>query len=203
MPDPVAHPLRIVDGLTLDTEHRVLLRPGELVQGPGGDRHRLPRWFFEVPSWEVALETDLSPNFAVWEFLDVDMREHPLQRAHWPRYLPLAVGLLATALEVLRAEVDAYVHISTNGGYRSPAHRLSGHANPHCWGTAANLYRIGDDYLDDERTIHRYGQLIHRLSPALWVHPYGHGPGETDDHLHVDIGYAVVTPRGGDEEGDP
>lgn len=192
-----ADSLRVVDGLALEAEYRAVLRPGELMRAYDGRRYRLPRWLFEVPSWEAALDADLSPHFKVWEFMDTDVREHPLQRTEWPRYLPLGVGLLAAALEVLRGEVQTFVHISTNGGYRTPGHRLSRDATPHCWGTAANLYRIGDDRLDDERSIHRYGELVRRLSPALRAHPYGHGPGQTDDHLHLDIGFTVVTPHGG------
>ena len=194
--------LRVVDGLALDEAHRQVLRPGQLVRGRDGKARRLPRWFYEVPSWEAALETQLAPNFKVWEFLNVDVREHELQRLRWPRYLPMAVGLLAAALEVFRAEVNTYVHVAANGGYRSPAHRLSGPASPHFWGTAVNLYRIGDDWLDDERTINRYSRMVRSLSPAVWVRPYGHDVGETDDHLHLDVGYAVVAPHTGGDERD-
>lgn len=202
MADRTAYPLRVVDGMDLSPEHRAVLRPCELLKGRDGRSRRLPRWFLEVPSWEAALETDLSPHFKVWEFLNVDVREHELQRLQWPRYLPLAVGLLAATLEVLRAEVGTYLHVAANGGYRSPAHRLTEHASPHCWGTAANLYRIGDDWLDDERTITRYSRMARRLSPALWARPYGHGVGETDDHLHLDVGFVVVAPHGGGDEED-
>lgn len=195
MPERGTHPLRVVDGLELDPERRDVLRPGELMRDRAGRLRRLPRWFLEVPSWEAALETDLSPHFKVWEFLNVDVREHQLQRMEWPRHLPLAVGVLAAMLEVMRESVGTYVHIAANGGYRSPAHRLSTHAGPHLWGTAANIYRIGDDWLDDERTITRYSRLARSLSPALWARAYGHGVGQTDDHLHLDVGFAVVTPH--------
>ena len=204
------YPLRVVDGLELSRAHRAVLRPGELMEGRDGRRRRLPRWFLEVPSWDAALETDLSPHFKVWEFMNVDVREHELQRLQWPRYLPLAVGLLAASMEVLRTRVDTYVHIAANGGYRTPSHRLSTHATPHCWGTAVNLYRIGDDWLDDERTITRYSRMARGLSPTLWARPYGHAVGETDDHLHLDVGYAVVSPHhagdepaGGEGEAEP
>lgn len=195
MPERSEYPLRVVDGVTLAPEYRELLRPGALVMGADGRRRRLPRWFFEVPSWEAALETDLAPHFKVWEFLNVDVREHALHRLRWPRYLPLAVGALAAVLEVLRMEVDTYVHVAANGGYRSPAHRLSTGASPHSWGTAANVYRIGNDRLDDERNITRYGRLARSLSPVVWTRPYGHGRGETDDHLHLDLGFTVVAPH--------
>lgn len=203
MAERTSFPLRVVDALELPRELRRLLRPAELMDGRDGRRRRLPRWFFEVPSWEAALETDLAPHFKVWEFLNVDVREHPQQRLHWPRYLPLAVGLLAAALEVFRREVDTYVHIAANGGYRSPRHRLTEFASPHCWGTAANIYRVGDDWLDDEKTITKYSRLARRLSPAFWARPFGHGVGETDDHLHLDLGYTVVAPHGGGDDPEP
>ena len=203
MPERSSYPLRVVDGLDLSPEYRTLLRPGELLEGRDGRRRRLPRWFFEVPSWDAALDTDLSPHFKVWEFLNVDVREHRLQRMAWPRYLPLGVGLLAAALEVLRREVDTFVHIAANGGYRSPRHRLTEFASPHCWGTAVNIYRVGDDWLDDEKTIMKYSRLARSLTPAFWARPYGHGVGETDDHLHLDVGYAVVAPHGAGDEPEP
>jgi hypothetical protein len=28
------------------------------------------------------------------------------------------------------------------------------------------------------------------------VRPYGYAPGESDDHLHLDLGYLLCTPRG-------
>lgn len=196
MADHTTFPLRIVDGLALPDEVRGVLRPGETLAARDGSMRTLPRWFYEVPSWEAALETDLAPNFKVWEFLNVDVREHRLQRLDWPRYLPLAVAVLAAALEVFREAVGTYVHVAANGGYRTPAHRLTTHASPHCWGTAANVYRIGDDWLDDEKTITRYAREARALSPAFWAQPYGHGVGETDDHLHLDLGFAVVEPHG-------
>lgn len=201
MPERGDQPLRVVDGITLAPEYRDLLRPGALVTGTDGRRRRLPRWFFEVPSWEVALETDLAPHFKVWELLNVDVREHELHRLRWPRYLPLAVGALAAVLEMLRAEVGTYVHVAANGGYRSPAHRLSEGASPHAWGTAANIYRIGDDWLDDERTIGRYAKLVRSLTPVVWTRPFGHDRGQTDDHLHLDLGFTVVAPHEAEDAG--
>jgi hypothetical protein len=53
----------------------------------------------------------------------VDVREVEAMRT-FPRYVPCAVALLATALEVFRAEVGTFVHIAANGGYRSPGHAL-------------------------------------------------------------------------------
>lgn len=199
-------PLPVVDGLALPAELRELLRPGEPLRDREGQLRRLPRFFFEVPSWQVALETRLAPNFQVWEFLNVDVREAERLRIGWPRYLPCAVSVLAVFLELLREEVDTYVHLGANGGYRSPAHALSTHASTHCWGTAANLYRVGDDWLDDERTIRRYARVVERLMPGVYVRPWGHVAGEADDHLHLDLGWSVVVPHGTageQEDGDP
>jgi hypothetical protein len=188
--------LEVVDGTKLDSALRRILRPGELMRGRDGRLRRLPRFFYRVPSWEAALETPLTPHFQLWEMMDVDVREVPRLRSEWPRYLPCAVSLLASFLELLRREVDTYVHVAANGGYRSPAHRLSTHASPHCWGTAANLYRVGDDWLDDERTIARYARVARRLNPGVYVRPWGSGVGEADDHLHLDLGWTVMVPHG-------
>jgi hypothetical protein len=195
MSDGTGVGLRIVDGLELDADRRRVLRPGGTLQDLQGRHRRLPRYFYEVPSWDSALETPLAPNFRVWEFMNVDVREHPLQRSEWPRYLPCAIAALAGHLELLRARAGTYVHVAANGGYRSPAHRLSTHASTHCWGTAANLYRVGDDWLDGEAKILEYGRMVRAAAPAAFVRPYGHGRGEADDHLHVDLGYTTVVDR--------
>lgn len=185
---------RVVDGLTLPAELVAALRPGELMRDRLRRPRRLPRFFYEIPSWEAAQNTRLTEHFYVWEFINVDVRETELLRSGWPRYVPCAVSLLAACLELLRGEVGTYVHVAANGGYRSPAHHLTSHASPHCWGTAANLYRIGDDWLDDERTVSRYGMLAERILPGIRALPWGHGIGETDDHLHLDLGYTVMVP---------
>jgi len=43
-----------------------------------------------------------------------------------------------TYLERLREATGAPVHLAVNGGYRSPAHKLSVAATPHMWATAAD-----------------------------------------------------------------
>jgi hypothetical protein len=189
-------PLRVVDGMRMPPEYRALLRPGELMRDRGGRLRRLPRFFYEIESWPVALDTALSPHFQIWEFLNVDVRETELLRSGWPRYLPCAVSALAAFLELFRREVDTYVHLAANGGYRSPAHALSTHASTHCWGTAANLYRVGDDWLDDARAINRYARVAERLMPGVYVRPLGPGVGQADDHLHLDLGWTVRVPHG-------
>lgn len=195
--------LEVVDGLKLPDEARRVLRPGELVRGRDGFTRRLPRWFYRVPSWDEAVNITITPHFKLWEFIDVDFREHEMLRVEQQRYVPLAVTLLAAALEAFRQEVNTYVHVSANGGYRSPAHQLSGDASLHCWGTAVHLYRVGDDWLENEANINRYAEVARGVFPAFRALPYGTGEGKTEDHLHLDLGYVTLVPPGvGDEEPD-
>jgi hypothetical protein len=186
-------PLPIVDGLDLDAPVRSLLMPGVLVRDSHARLRRLPRFFYAVESWSLALQTRLTPHFAFWEFMDVDLYEPaPLRR--FPRYVPCGVTALAAYLEVLRDQFGAPVHIGANGGYRSPSHGKSTPGSPHAWGTAANIYRIGDEYLDEREKIERYVALATSLLPALRARPYGPGPGCVDDHVHLDIGYVTAVP---------
>jgi len=103
---------------------------------------------------------------------------------------------LARFLEDFRREVDAPVIISANGGYRSPAHQIGGAKSIHAWGTAADIYRVGDTFLHNAKSIERYGAIAASLSPALFVRPFGPERGQTDDHLHIDLGLVSLTPRG-------
>jgi len=191
--------LRVVDATSLEDDLVEALRPGQVMEDRHGVSRRLPRYFYEVPSWEEALEIAVTPSFSLWEFLDVDLREAEVVRT-FPRYVPLAVTVLAAHLEIFRREAETFVHISANGGYRSPAHGLSAHGSPHMWGTAVNIHRVGDDDLDRAQMIERYGGLARRLLPALWIRPFGEEEGEADDHLHLDVGYLVVEPRGVEPE---
>ena len=186
--------LPVVDGLELPAPHQLMLRPGEMMRARNGHLHRLPRFFYVVQSSAVAVETQLTPNFALWEFIEVDMREPALLRAY-PRYIPCAVTMLAMALEVFREAVGGPVRIAANGGYRSPAHACSLSASPHCWATAANVYRIGNDYVDTVERINRYAEIACRSLAACWTRPFGRGPGHADDHLHLDLGFVTVVPR--------
>jgi hypothetical protein len=193
--------LPVVDGFRLSAVQRDLLRPGELLRDRDGRLHRLPRYFYEVESWALALVTPLTPHFGLWEFMDVDVRE-PVPLRMYPRYIPCAATALAAALEVFRLEVGMPVRVAANGGYRSPSHGGSISASPHCWGTAANIYRIGPDLIDTPERIEAYGAIMRRLMPFVWVRPWGEETGMTDDHLHVDIGYVTVVPRGASERDD-
>lgn len=192
--------LRLVDATTLGDDLRAALRPGELLEDEHGHARRLPRYFYEVGSKKKAEAVELAPGFHLIEFLRTDVREAEPLRG-WPRYVPCAVVHLAAALSVFRRRVDSYVHVAANGGYRSPGHALTRHASSHCWGTAANLYRVGDDLLDSEETIERYAEIAREVLPGAWVRPYGHAPGLADDHLHLDLGYTLAVPH--DAPGEP
>jgi hypothetical protein len=87
------------------------------------------------------------------------------------------------------------VFISANGGYRSPSHRIGGAKSIHAWATAANIYRVGDTFLSDAKSIEKYRAIAAALGPAVFVRPFGREQGQTDDHLHIDLGYTSLTPR--------
>ncbi len=194
-------PLPLVLADDLPPEWRELLRPGQVLKDVSGRARVLPSAFLRVDSWQQALQTSLTPNFKAWELIGVDVRETMLARS-FPRYVPCAVVFLATALELFRLEVGTYVHVAANGGYRSPRHALTRHASRHCWGTAANIYRIGDTWLDSREEIEKYAAIARRVIPGVWVRPYGLEDGEADDHLHIDIGYTVFDPVDGPDGGD-
>ena len=187
--------LRPIDGLHLSGEYRTLLRPGEAESDSSGTVHHLPRFLYEIGSWQDAHEIRLAPHFTLAELMLVDCREAELLLRQFPHYVPCALILLATFLEDFRREVDAPVFISANGGYRSPVHQIRGAKSIHAWGTAANIYRIGDTFLDDARSIGKYGATASSLSRAVLVRPFGSREGETDDHLHLDLGFVSLTPR--------
>ena len=190
-----AHRLRSVDGLNLPEEYRSLLRPGEAENDFHGKVHRLPRFFYEIHSWQEAHDIRLTPHFTLAELMLVDCREARPLLSQFPHYVPCAILLLARFLEDFRCEVDAPVFVSANGGYRSPAHEIGGAKSVHAWGTAANIYRIGDTFLCDARSIEKYRTIAASLSSAVFVRAFGREKGQTSDHLHIDLGYARLTPR--------
>ena len=161
-----------------------------------GRRHRLPRYFYEIPTHEDATQIRLTHHFGINEFILVDLRESP-RLQQFPRYVPCAVRVLAFFLEQFRAAAGGSVHIAVNGGYRSPAHKMSIDATPHMWGTAADIYRIGgSNILKTKELIDRFNDLAEELSDDVMVMPYGHETGKTvDDHVHIDLGYLTVVPR--------
>jgi hypothetical protein len=183
--------LRAVDGLTLSGEHRAALQPGEAVTDGNDHVHHLPRFFFEVPSWAEAHSLRVASHFALSELITVDSREHELLLQTFPHHVPCAILALARYLEDFRRQVEAPVFVSANGGYRSPAHRINRGVTLHSWGTAADIYRVGDTYLNDEKSIGRYGEIAAALGGEVSVRPYKEG----DDHLQVDLGYLTLVPR--------
>jgi hypothetical protein len=190
-----ADSLPIVDARALDPARRAALRPGELVLDDTGRPRRLPVFYYEVESWQRAREVELAPNFGLWEFIDVDLHEPRVLRTY-PRYVPCAVLLLASTLSLLRQQLQKPMWIAANGGYRSPAHARSRPGSTHSWGTAVNIYRVGDDWLDSQAAIERVAQTALRIVPAFWPRPYGIEPGTSDDHLHLDLGFVTAVPRG-------
>jgi hypothetical protein len=183
--------MKAIDGLTLSAEHRAALRPGEAVTAEDGALHHLPRFFFEVPSWEEAHSLRIATHFALSELITVDSREADLLLHTFPHYVPCAILALARYLEDFRREVNAPVFVSANGGYRSPAHRVNRGVSLHNWGTAADIYRVGDTYLNDEKSITRHASIAASLGAEVFVRPYKDG----DDHLQVDLGYLTLVPR--------
>ncbi|MGI9086357.1 MAG: D-Ala-D-Ala carboxypeptidase family metallohydrolase [Chthoniobacterales bacterium] len=187
-----ADKLEVVDGLSLPEEYRALLQPNELLTGDDGRAHRRPRFFYSLGSWPAAHEIRLAPHFKLAELIIVDCREADLLLRTFPHYVPCAIALLAGYLEAFRRAANASVFVSANGGYRSPAHRRNpGRKSMHAWGTAADIYRVGDSYLNDEKSIARYAEIAQSLGQAVQVRPYREG----DDHLHLDLGFLTVTPN--------
>jgi hypothetical protein len=190
-----AQSIKVVDAFDLDDELRSLLKPGEMVRDAEGRRHRLPRYFYEIPTHESAVTIRLSPHFGLNEFTLVDLKESP-RLQQFPRYLPCAVRVLAFYLEQFRREVGASVHVAVNGGYRSPSHKLSLLATPHMWATAADIYRIGKTILKGKDSIDKYNSIAEDLSDDINVLPYGHVTGTSaDDHVHLDLGYITAIPH--------
>jgi hypothetical protein len=108
-------PLRLVDGRRLERRYRDVLLPGGVLCDHAGQARVLPRYFYEIESWEQASRTLLAPHFAASEFIHTDAREAPPLRV-FPRYIPCATVLLALALELFRQAVGTYVFIGANGG---------------------------------------------------------------------------------------
>ena len=187
--------LKVVDAFDLDDELRSLLKPGEMVRDAAGRRHRLPRYFYEVPDHETAMGTRLSTHFGLNEFILVDLKE-ATRLQQFPRYVPCAVRILAFYLGQFRQAAGASVHIAVNGGYRSPAHKLSLNASPHMWGTAADIFRIGGAIVKTRELVEKYNDIAEDLSDDVHVLPYGHATGKNaDDHVHIDLGYLTLVPR--------
>jgi hypothetical protein len=186
--------LKVVDAFDLDDELRGIFRPGDMVRDSRGNRHKLPRYFYEIPSEEEAREIRLTTHFYMHEFVGIDLKEHQ-RLQQFPRYIPCAVRILAFYLQRLREAFGASIHIAVNGGYRSPSHQLSAAATPHMWGTAADVFRIGTNIVKDHEMIDKYGRIAVDLTDDFRVRPFGQENGEVVDHMHLDLGYVTVIPR--------
>ena len=191
--------LNVVDANDLGESHRALLRPGEILIDREGRARRLPRFFYEVDTWQTALDVKLTSHFSLWEFINIDLREAEQIRT-FPRYVPCAVTMMAAYLQLFREKVGACVRIATNGGYRSPAHALTTSASTHNWATGVNIYRVGNENLDEKEKIERYAQAAVSVMPSVWARPFGYSPGFTIDHLHLDLGYVTAVPHSFSEE---
>ena len=126
--------LRPIDGLRLCCGVSRIVATRRKRGWCNGTVHRLPRFFYEIGSWEDAHAIRLAPHFTLAELMLVDCREARLLLSQFPHYVPCAVILLAGFLEDFRREVDAPVFISANGGYRSPAHQIGGRQKHSCVG---------------------------------------------------------------------
>jgi hypothetical protein len=72
-------------------------------------------------------------------------------------------------------------------------------ASPHHWASAADIYRVGDTWLDSEKTIERYARIAQAIGQEVFVRSFGLGPGQTDDHVHLDLGFLTLVPRSSGE----
>lgn len=192
--------MKVVDGLDLPEPYRQIYRPGQIGTDADGLQKQLPRFFYEVPSRDVARETYLTPHFALGELLRLDLKEEELLR-DYPRYVPCAIRVLATYLERFRDFCEAPVFISVNGGFRSVRHQGNRMLSPHSWGAGVDIYRIGSAMLDNQEAIETYREKAMKLGPEVTVYPHGHGPGEVDDHLHFDLGYLHLVPPEVNDDG--
>ena len=187
--------MKIVDGTSLSDDRRRLVRPGETWADRSGAMRQLPRFFYVVETWAAAKETQLTEHFTLAELTAVDFREAPPLLREFPHFVPCAVAVLARYLEEFRRRAEAPVFVSVNGGYRSPGHRLHTTATPHAWACAADIYRVGDTWMDSAKSIERYAKLAEGIGAEVHVRPFGKGPGVADDHLHLDLGFLTLEPH--------
>ena len=122
-----------------------------------------------------------------------DDKEVKLLR-NYPKYIPIGVSLIAAVLSLFRRQIRSSVRIAANGGYRSPGHAINTYMSPHCWGTAVNIYKIGNNFIDNRENMEKYSRLLAETIPGVWIRPYGTTVGTTFDQLHIDVGYTNVFP---------
>src|SRR5258708_29028595 len=110
-PEPVDHSIKVVDAFDLDDELRSLLKPGDMVLAAEKRRHRLPRYFYEIPDHESAVSIRLTPHLGLNELTIVDLKEAD-RLQQFPRYAPCALPVLASYLEQWRRESGASLPIT-------------------------------------------------------------------------------------------
>src|SRR5207247_10491498 len=111
--------LRAVDGLDLPDEYRGLLRPGEAETDFRGNVHHLPRFFYEIRSWQEAHAVRLAPHSKLAELILAACSEAgPLLR-QFPHYVPSSIALLARVLQDSRSHSHAPVLVRPTRAYPS------------------------------------------------------------------------------------
>ena len=111
-------------------------------------------------------------HFTVSEFIHTDVRE-AARAPGLPAVHPVRNG---SARVRARAVPRSGRHLRLHRRQRRvllASARGTGAASPHCWGTAANIYRIGDTYLDTPETIRRFAALAREVIPTVWTRPLG------------------------------
>ena len=147
--------------------------PGARCSMTQGHERKLPRYFYEIPTWNAAMELQLSPSFALWEFIQTDVREAAPLRG-FPRYVPCAITLTALCTRAVpRSRRHVRAHRARTAAIARRATRRVETRRRIRWGTAVNIYRIGDIYLDDREAIERYAALARQELPGAWTRPFG------------------------------
>jgi hypothetical protein len=54
---------------------------------------------------------------------------------------------------------------------------------------------VGDTFLNTRERIEKYASIAQQVLPGVWTHPVGHGAEQTDDHLHLDLGFVLSVPH--------
>jgi hypothetical protein len=194
--------MKIVDGLSLPKPQRDCLRPGDLLQDGCGETHRLPRFFYEVPSWDEAKQFKLTVNFTLAELILVDCRESRALFRHPPLYVPCAVTVLGRYLQEFRNRVEAPGLRQRE--WRLPIARASMGSQPARWSRQRSSLGGGRRIFIGSVTpgsmrrspIERHARIAQGIGPEVFVRSFGCGAGETDDHLHLDLGFVTLMPHG-------
>ena len=145
-----------------------------------GALHHLPRFFFEVPSWEEAHRC-ASRSLCLSELI-TSIRAKPICSCTPPSLVPCAILALARISRFPPRNGRAGVY-HANGGYRLLPTGQSRRVL-HNWGTARTFIASGDIYLNDEKSITRHASIARRSARRFLS-----GPKDGDDHLQVDLGY--------------